>query len=421
MSLSPERKKLNFKESASENAGRYLSDAQLQFLSALNDRVLIETYGDYLSQQQLTEVRDYKQSAALAESPDKPEILAPGAKIATPVALYNLYHPWTPSKPPPSTPLAERKQRLTCMDALSIILAVGREQKRKVAAIALALGAIATSLAITEAEPEGHEAVAQALEDVDSLPETRYYPESDFRSDNVDSSSELGREVVEIAITTPQPNFSPSPPATPPVVATVDVAPLLPKTLRVETEVVTDGIKPVATTMPEERTPESISPTAVPAPLLLPKRQPTVNRQVVNTQLLTPSPQPSFSRSSAPAPRPVEVAPSRPAVRDVANLSEKYSLSAQHVAWLTEASIAESDWVYVNYIVTRESNWRPFIWNMEGSSAYGLCQTMLSVHKVPAGFMENPVVQLKWCDWYAHDRYGGWQQAYQAWLSKNWW
>ena len=53
----------------------------------------------------------------------------------------------------------------------------------------------------------------------------------------------------------------------------------------------------------------------------------------------------------------------------------------------------------------------------------GLCQSM-PAHKMRsagADYMTNPVTQLRWCNWYAHWRYGGWQEAAIAWRSKQWW
>lgn len=96
-------------------------------------------------------------------------------------------------------------------------------------------------------------------------------------------------------------------------------------------------------------------------------------------------------------------------------------LSAQQADWLTQAGIDRQDWFYVDYIIFKESRWRPFVWNYAGSGAYGLCQTMVRIHQIPADFMTNPISQLKWCHQYALDRYGGWQQAYDAWRKQNWW
>ena len=98
-------------------------------------------------------------------------------------------------------------------------------------------------------------------------------------------------------------------------------------------------------------------------------------------------------------------------------------LSAEQRDWLKKAGVNEADWFYVDYIVFRESRWQYWVWNMAGSSAYGLCQALpaTKMHDFGEDYMTNPVTQLKWCDWYAHDRYDGWQNAYHFWVNNHWW
>ena len=100
-----------------------------------------------------------------------------------------------------------------------------------------------------------------------------------------------------------------------------------------------------------------------------------------------------------------------------------YASDSEKEALMIAAGISEADWPYVDYIIDHESNWRPFIWNQQGSSAYGLCQTMMSLyeHEVEDDFMTNPVAQLRWCHNYATSRYGSWQAAYEFWLENGWW
>lgn len=86
--------------------------------------------------------------------------------------------------------------------------------------------------------------------------------------------------------------------------------------------------------------------------------------------------------------------------------------------WLRAAGIAESDWVYVDYIVNRESGWNPNAVN-SSSGASGLVQA-LPCGKVP-GSCFDPVDNLKWADGYAKGRYGSWAQAYDFWVTNHWW
>ena len=99
------------------------------------------------------------------------------------------------------------------------------------------------------------------------------------------------------------------------------------------------------------------------------------------------------------------------------------TLTEEQKDWLIAANISESDWPYVDYIMTKESNWSPFLRNQQGGSAYGLCQRLMSVHPLKEGetYMEAPVAQLIWCDNYAHSRYGSWKKSYEAWKKKHWW
>ena len=86
--------------------------------------------------------------------------------------------------------------------------------------------------------------------------------------------------------------------------------------------------------------------------------------------------------------------------------------------WLRASGIAESDWGYVDYIVSKESSWNPNATNAS-SGASGLVQA-LPCGKVP-GSCFNPVDNLKWANGYAVGRYGSWAQAYAFWSSNHWW
>lgn len=98
-------------------------------------------------------------------------------------------------------------------------------------------------------------------------------------------------------------------------------------------------------------------------------------------------------------------------------------LSEQQKDWLIQAGVPQADWFYVDYIIFRESRWRHQVWNTAGSGAYGLCQSLPAskMSSFGADYMDNPITQLRWCNWYALDRYGGWANAYQAWLNQHWW
>lgn len=85
------------------------------------------------------------------------------------------------------------------------------------------------------------------------------------------------------------------------------------------------------------------------------------------------------------------------------------------------AGISPADYTFVDYIIGKESGWRPTAQNASG--AYGLCQALPGGKMASAGsdWATNPVTQLRWCDGYAKARYGSWANAYQFWLSHRYW
>jgi uncharacterized protein YabE (DUF348 family) len=88
--------------------------------------------------------------------------------------------------------------------------------------------------------------------------------------------------------------------------------------------------------------------------------------------------------------------------------------------WMAAAGISSSDYGYVNFIVSHESNWNYLAHNSSG--AYGLCQALPGSKMATAGadWSTNPVTQLRWCNGYA-SRYGGWGGAYNFWLAHHYW
>lgn len=92
-------------------------------------------------------------------------------------------------------------------------------------------------------------------------------------------------------------------------------------------------------------------------------------------------------------------------------------------ALMAQAGIPQSDWAYVDSIISRESGWRHTIWNSTGSGAYGLCQALPGAKMASAGadWQTNPVTQLKWCHGYALGRYKSWAAAHSFWNANHWW
>ena len=98
------------------------------------------------------------------------------------------------------------------------------------------------------------------------------------------------------------------------------------------------------------------------------------------------------------------------------------TITGEKTDWMKAAGIPESDWQYVDYIIEHESGWNYRAVN-PSSLSYGLPQSLPASKLSSAGsdWRDNPVTQLKWATQYANERYGGWQQAYNAWRSQNWW
>lgn len=86
--------------------------------------------------------------------------------------------------------------------------------------------------------------------------------------------------------------------------------------------------------------------------------------------------------------------------------------------WMSQAGIPQSEWRYVDYIISKESGWNPQAIN-PSSGACGLAQ-QLPCGKWPHQW-NDPVGALIDANNYAIQRYGSWAQAYNFWTANNWW
>lgn len=128
--------------------------------------------------------------------------------------------------------------------------------------------------------------------------------------------------------------------------------------------------------------------------------------------------------------RQIQIVVLREPVNEVTVLGTKIStptfnssttVAGDKAALMAAAGISASDYAYVDYIISKESNWRPGAANASG--AYGLCQALPGSKMASAGsdYLTNPITQLQWCTGYATGRYGSWGGAYNAWLAQGWW
>ena len=85
--------------------------------------------------------------------------------------------------------------------------------------------------------------------------------------------------------------------------------------------------------------------------------------------------------------------------------------------WMRAAGIPESQWQYVDYIVSKESGWNPNAKN-PSSGACGLAQAYPCSKLGPN--WNDPVVALRWQYNYVNSRYGGYAGAYKFWRANRW-
>ncbi|HMN29485.1 MAG TPA: transglycosylase SLT domain-containing protein [Caldilineaceae bacterium] len=146
---------------------------------------------------------------------------------------------------------------------------------------------------------------------------------------------------------------------------------------------------------------KSSAPASAPAvqPTKTPDKAPEINAEVI----------------PAPTPVPTAVVVSKPVTAPQVSRPQgtKYD-------WMAAAGIPQSDWEYVDYIVTHESGWRPNAVN-SSSGACGLMQFLpCSIEKAGANW-SDPINALVRGHAYAIRRYGSWYGGYKFWISAHWW
>lgn len=119
---------------------------------------------------------------------------------------------------------------------------------------------------------------------------------------------------------------------------------------------------------------------------------------------------------------------------NAATLTETASASSGYVnrggtkeQWMAAAGIPQSDWQYVDYIVSKESGWDPCAYNpglsdcsANPSSACGLAQSLPCGKQSKYGHWTDPVANLKWQYEYVQGRYGSYAGAYAFWTANRW-
>lgn len=105
-----------------------------------------------------------------------------------------------------------------------------------------------------------------------------------------------------------------------------------------------------------------------------------------------------------------------------ASSTPAFNPSGSKADWMRAAGISDSDFGYVDYIISHESGWNYHAVN-RSSGAYGLPQSLPAGKLASAGadWRDNPVTQLRWANNYAVGRYGSWEAAYRFWVTNHWW
>lgn len=100
---------------------------------------------------------------------------------------------------------------------------------------------------------------------------------------------------------------------------------------------------------------------------------------------------------------------------------------------LKSGGVSESEMDAAHFIIMAEGAYNPCIRNggavdctyatKGGRKSYGVCQALPGKKMASAGadWATNAVTQIKWCNSYAQQRYGGWKQAKSFWLMHRWW
>jgi uncharacterized protein YabE (DUF348 family) len=97
------------------------------------------------------------------------------------------------------------------------------------------------------------------------------------------------------------------------------------------------------------------------------------------------------------------------------------NIPGDKVSVMAAAGISPDDYAYVDYIFSRESRWNAAAMNAGGCGGLGQACPAGKLANVCPGWQSDPVCQTRFFTGYAVGRYGSWQGAYNAWLSKHWW
>ena len=100
-------------------------------------------------------------------------------------------------------------------------------------------------------------------------------------------------------------------------------------------------------------------------------------------------------------------------------------IQGTHVEWMEQAGIAPENYDEVDYIFTKESNWRPYAVNSKGCIGLGQnCPDKYGfkwLEQACPDWRTNVVCQIKRFAHYAIGRYGSWEAARAHKVRTGWW
>lgn len=102
-------------------------------------------------------------------------------------------------------------------------------------------------------------------------------------------------------------------------------------------------------------------------------------------------------------------------------------ITGDKYTWLKASGIPETEWSYVDMIVTRESGWKPCAFypiqndcEAQPTTACGLAQSLPCGKQSKYGAWNDPVANLKWQYEYTTQRYGSYKNAVDFWNLNGW-
>ena len=114
-----------------------------------------------------------------------------------------------------------------------------------------------------------------------------------------------------------------------------------------------------------------------------------------------------------------EVIISQP-IKQVVARGTKVLLTGSKADWLAGSGISNGDYGSADYIISRESGWRPGA--VSANRCIGLGQSCSgSLAGACPNWASDPVCQLNFFDRYAKSHYGSWSRAYSFWTVNHWW